>query len=264
MSPLSPEAARTRRKCKFCFTHCLVCLGDCTREFAACSSHALCVPCLTEYLVDQCIGVKSSATQKLGRVPCPCGKGKFQARCLPSPLRTILLEGTKRRPTNAASTFKRCPVDVAVESILTLRCPYEDCGRAFVDFDACAAVMCECNRWFCALCLKQLQGYEKAHAHVNTCELNPGRSYYVPMAKWNEVQRRQRLRQLGTFVEGITRDSKSLAYGVGITTVILGHTDFTMRQCGYLLWVCLRAWFCLAWSRVLFTISRVVAFEAGN
>lgn len=61
------------------------------------------------------------------------------------------------------------------DSILTLRCPNQDCRRPFADFEGCCAVTCSgaggCNQYFCAFCFHVSK--EDVHPHVAACHKNP-------------------------------------------------------------------------------------------
>ena len=59
-----------------------------------------------------------------------------------------------------------------IEDLVSLCCPR--CKQVFAEYDGCAALTCGkagCNAPFCALCLTDT-GVD-AHAHVQTCRLNP-------------------------------------------------------------------------------------------
>ena len=71
-----------------------------------------------------------------------------------------------------------------------LSCPH--CKRVFVDFEACLAIRCECDRFFCALCLQPFETNEEAHEHVLQCSLNPNRSYFMPFEAWLDVMNERR------------------------------------------------------------------------
>lgn len=66
-----------------------------------------------------------------------------------------------------------------VEKVLTLRCPREQCGAAFDDFDGCFALSCHaCHANFCAWCVSHWT-IGDVHGHVALCKesLDPGQMY---------------------------------------------------------------------------------------
>eukprot|EP00961_Rhodomonas_salina_P093268 1255120-Rhodomonas_salina.1 len=57
-----------------------------------------------------------------------------------------------------------------LQDIMTLKCPRQGCGQAFVDFEGCFALRCSrpsCKCGFCAWCLEDCG--QDAHAHIRTC-----------------------------------------------------------------------------------------------
>ncbi len=93
-----------------------------------------------------------------------------------------------------------------VANILTLACPYDDCKRAFMDYDGCAALACNgCARSFCALCLYR-SDYDGVHAHVMGCSLvwrDGVRRYYVTREVFEVIQRRRRQEMLDRYLQGL-------------------------------------------------------------
>jgi hypothetical protein len=82
-----------------------------------------------------------------------------------------------------------------VENILTLRCPYENCRRAFLDYDGCNALQCStCSGYFCAYCLAKSKTSSKNHRHVEKCPLVPNGEMFVfyNVRLFRDVQRRRR------------------------------------------------------------------------
>ena len=110
------------------------------------------------------------------------------------------------------STQKQCPVDYAIDTILTLCGP--SCNAAFDDFDACLAVRCRCNQNFCALCLSTQSSFDACHAHVLTC--NPSRDYFMPASEWRRYQHTRCASLLWNYLLRIGVETHSLAYTVGI------------------------------------------------
>ena len=69
-------------------------------------------------------------------------------------------------------------VNRIVNRCLTLHCP--KCGTAFLDWDACGLLKCQCGTPFCCWCLKDLSAldenvrFENAHMHVADCQAAHG------------------------------------------------------------------------------------------
>jgi hypothetical protein len=90
------------------------------------------------------------------------------------------------------------------ENILTLRCPYARCRRAFVDYDGCNALRCSaCSGYFCALCLTESPTDYKNHAHLlQACPFVPpgeaDRLFNVGL--FRDVQHRRRAARLRAYL----------------------------------------------------------------
>ena len=55
-----------------------------------------------------------------------------------------------------------------IDNILTLQCPRQNCGAAFLEFDGCLALTCTiCGCGFCGVCMKDCGA--DAHDHVRVC-----------------------------------------------------------------------------------------------
>jgi hypothetical protein len=79
-----------------------------------------------------------------------------------------------------------------VEKILTLACPRQGCGQAFVDFDGCCALVCSrCACGFCAWCLADCGN--DAHEHVRQCDQKPPGAdvYFGSQAQFAAAQKRR-------------------------------------------------------------------------
>jgi len=90
------------------------------------------------------------------------------------------------------------------ENILTLKCPREGCGLAFLDFDGCFALTCsKCRCGFCAWCLEDCG--DDAHAHVANCPEGRGIAGdpYGTKDAFTEAQAKRRKRVVRGFLRGI-------------------------------------------------------------
>lgn len=94
-----------------------------------------------------------------------------------------------------------------VNQILTLLCPF--CKKAFLDFNGCCAVTCNCNQHFCGLCLTKSNNSEVCHSHVRSCYLNPNHGdYFCSQDQLDKVHRETRIRQLNDYLRSIPPESK--------------------------------------------------------
>ncbi len=88
-----------------------------------------------------------------------------------------------------------------VEDILTLKCPRQECKRAFIDFTGCFALTCsQCKCGFCAYCLEDC-GYD-AHRHVANCRYNiaPGKRVSASFGVFQSAQQMRRTRLLNDYL----------------------------------------------------------------
>ena len=95
-----------------------------------------------------------------------------------------------------------------VDTIFTLRCPGENCGMAFLDFEGCFALTCNnCRCGFCAWCLKDCG--RDAHAHVPHCPEGKNGDVYGSKKEFDDHHRgrkAQGVRALLRDKEGDVRD----------------------------------------------------------
>ena len=94
------------------------------------------------------------------------------------------------------------------EEIMLLRCPNQQCRRAFVDFNGCAALTCRgaggepgCGANFCGFCLVDCGA--DAHAHVANCPLNPSEDVFPSRQVWERAQQRRRRELLQPYWDGL-------------------------------------------------------------
>lgn len=100
-----------------------------------------------------------------------------------------------------ASMLSRHRLHIA-ETILTLKCPRQQCGVAIFDFNGCFAVTCNaCNCGFCGWCLMDCGN--DAHSHVKICQHSPPAyrgSYYGTMQEFNQVHRTKRRERVLAYI----------------------------------------------------------------
>ena len=238
------------RKCKFCFHSetCLICNDFCDpNNSIACpcnKCHMLCQECLMRHMKRECIESEPSIIRDRNfDVSCPCGYGVFDPQQIPRWCHEIWCEGIKRGSQSTA-LYRMCPVENAIQNILTLRCP--NCNVAFLDFDACAAVYCNCLHWFCALCMQDIGTKQEAHAHVKECHLNPNpESYYVNLEEWSAIQEKRIAVKLRQHILEVATESRSILYTLGVARLIIRHdrvrtTSFLFHgacACLWCLWI---------------------------
>lgn len=174
---------------------CDICHAD-GSEFFMCSHHSVCLDCALNLFANgsQCPldhtpiredKIKSDRLRHLLRM-----RREQEAQADDEAPR-----GGGRRARDTLSAMD--PLEHLVERVMTLRCPR--CDKAFVDFDACAALFCECDASFCGLCLTECAPHD-VHAHVRDCPHRPPdmqRGYFVDFASWSGWQTARRLRACG-------------------------------------------------------------------
>eukprot|EP01039_Chlorochromonas_danica_P006672 gene6672-7373_t len=100
------------------------------------------------------------------------------------------------------------------EEILPLRCPYENCGKVFLDWNGCCAVTCSdpCNGHFCGLCLEPQRNSSVCHDHVRRCRLNPRTDYFCSEIEIKAAHHKRRITALRDYLR--TQVDKCLRRGV--------------------------------------------------
>jgi hypothetical protein len=76
-------------------------------------------------------------------------------------------------------------VEHILENVIRATCPA--CGEYVGAFEACSAIQCSCNIYFCAWCLIEFKACEgvtartRCHDHVRACPFNPHPNVYPPL-----------------------------------------------------------------------------------
>eukprot|EP00750_Incisomonas_marina_P031427 INCI8137.1.p1 GENE.INCI8137.1~~INCI8137.1.p1 ORF type:complete len:485 (-),score=72.90 INCI8137.1:34-1335(-) len=96
------------------------------------------------------------------------------------------------------------------ENLLTHKCPR--CQKAFIDFDGCFALKCDCGAGFCAWCLEDC-GID-AHSHVATCKAKPpnAETYHAPFPEFEKIHQERRRKAIEQYLHTI--HDTDLARGV--------------------------------------------------
>ena len=169
------------RLCKHCFANmnviCFICQDEQENTIKCpCSTHRICSACLDNY-----IDTKLQDPGWNFEVGCPCGMGGAFPQCVLSEKSKLLIESAQKKTD--ACYYRRFHLDVAIDKIMTLRCPH--CESAFDTFDACLSVQCRCKKFFCALCFKKYDTSRSCHDHVLKC--NSG-SHWMQLENWKRFQ----------------------------------------------------------------------------
>ena len=200
--PLSENEARNRRLCRRCAAAralCLICNDSFdTKKLTSC--HAVCDECMKEHLRQL-----SQRPEWDGRIVCPCGSGIVE-RHLSNAVRQML-RAAKKPPE--PPIFKRCPVDIALNDVVTDCCPH--CRTTFYDFDGCCAVLCRCGNFFCALCLEPAKSSRECHLHVTECRYNPSKgSYYLSTEDAHVARQNAKCARIVRHLNDVRRESSLL------------------------------------------------------
>lgn len=180
------------RLCASCHDVCFICMSDRGGTRMPCGArHSVCEECLGNHL----------QRVRGGRIRCPCGEGPDVELLTLS--RTRLAQWTRQcGPTEQRS--RQWTMAKVCDAAFVDRCPW--CATPFSDYDGCAAVLCECHRWFCGLCLMRLDDNKSAHSHVRTCHHNPGDSYFVSTEASEAVRIVRSRRRLARVLEVVRSD----------------------------------------------------------
>jgi len=94
------------------------------------------------------------------------------------------------------------------ESILTVRCPYPNCGQVFVDFSGCFALSCSrCRKHFCGWCLSVAVNNDACHTHVRQCASKLSNDpYYGRVEEFEESNNRRRVVALRVYLSSLSDD----------------------------------------------------------
>lgn len=217
--------------CRRCHGTCLVCM--CERGFR--------MPCAHDHFVcDACMMRHASATRVWPTCPCgasrkPLLTGEHLTDAHAAALATAL--SSREAPQVAAAPAL---VSVKVDTdVLTPKCPA--CGAAYVDFDACAALVCHaCASVFCALCDRVCANMDDGHAHVAACAHNPTPgSYYVPLDAWRRVRASTTRRRVWAALGALAARDPLCA--------LIGARRLCAADAETMLWGAFRAWWWWWW-----------------
>ena len=192
------------RKCRHCFASkkCFICQEEYEICHASCHEHNTCTDCLNDYVT-----TLSESPVWDFEVGCPCGNRTSVRlpQTVEDRVNKLKEEGKKN---NSCVMRRRHHLDVAIEDILTLRCPH--CNAAFHSFDGCLALECRCQRYFCGLCCVACADDDDAHRHVLQC--NPQNNYFMPIVRWERFQHDRKCVLLWRYVLQVFNDTKSVMY----------------------------------------------------
>lgn len=199
-----------RRKCKFCYPKrgekiCFICTENCDDIFGENECHSICIHCIQDH-----INILSRNIYWDQIVKCPCNSG-------------ITLEIPKdmiptKNYVSSNTSFKKCIIDEGLNFVCNLKCP--NCHSVYYDFDACCAIRCECEIYFCAFCEQLFNESKKCHEHVTNCEKNPlPGELYVPLELWRQQQTNQKKIKLIKFIKSVANEVSLLHLGAIIYAI---------------------------------------------
>lgn len=180
---VTPRHQRVGDVCSVCWDRepppCVAC-GVKPMDVVFTCHHGYCEQCAI-FLVDTAI------VDHVADVRCPCPRrgALHNVRELPTDALVARVEALEsRRPPTSATVLADDATRLQVDA-----CPH--CGSLFVDYNGCAAVQCECSKWFCALCLAPFEGSDDAHCHVADCTGNG--TTFLPFDTWRARRTRARV-----------------------------------------------------------------------
>ena len=225
---------------------CSICLSDVGTVICSERKHTMCAECFEEHAV-----MESSDPSFDGNLRCCASKG-FGCKAEPFSTFLIIRQLTSEKAQQFFDGFKRSHERVVVdefkrlelkrvaeeglksdlekakdhifENILTLRCPKEGCGMAFIDFTGCLALTCpRCKSGICAKCFKQFGSNAHSHIQRGECEMDNCRDLFASQTYITQVQKLYKTQKLDAYV-------KTLAPSVA--TTILTNYKKEIKEAG--------------------------------
>jgi hypothetical protein len=192
------------RKCKFCCVDsvCYVCLeevADVTNS--ECGNHDICHDCLHRN-----VEVCSRAKGWDHKILCPCGIA-FDENKFPLDVKQVI-DRLRTENHELNSMYRKFHYDVVVQDLLTLKCP--NCQIAFLDFDGCLAIKCNCGKYFCAKCMRKCEDDKEAHTHVLVCH----GEYYMSAHDWERHIHNFKCGRTIRYVVDTMVETNSAMYGI--------------------------------------------------
>ena len=225
---------------------CSICLSETGTVVCSERKHTMCAECFEEHAV-----MESSDPSFDGNLRCCASKG-FGCKAEPFSTFLIIRQLTKEKAQQFFDGFKRSHERVVVdefkrlelkrvaeeglksdlekakdhifENILTLRCPKEGCGMAFIDFTGCLALTCpRCKSGICAKCFKQFGINAHPHIQRGECEIDSCKDLFASQTYITQVQKLYKTQKLDAYV-------KTLAPSVA--TTILTNYKKEIKEAG--------------------------------
>lgn len=217
-------------KCKFCFVienECYVCLEVKSNQASAkCNAHYMCGDC-----IDRNVEVLCQTKGWNCQVVCPCGS-EFDKRIL-SKKSKQRIEKYSSEAKNETQSYRKFHYDIITEDILTLKCP--SCRNAFIDFDGCLALYCNCGAYFCGKCMCKFDSSKDAHSHVLVCHGD----YYMPYAEWEMHIFKLKFFKAMKYILITIHETTSVMYGISLFCMMLPHILKVRLTFIYILYVCI-------------------------
>ena len=100
----------------------------------------------------------------------------------------------------------RSHVNHITNNILTLRCPRENCGQVFLDFEGFLTLSCSrCSEYFCGWCLTPADDREDCIKHVNACqESRSSETVYGSSRQFRKNNRRRWRKSLRSYLSSLS------------------------------------------------------------
>jgi hypothetical protein len=206
---------------------CSICLSDVGTVVCSERKHTMCAECFEEHAV-----MESSDPSFDGNLRCCASKG-FGCKAEPFSTFLIIRQLTNEKAQQFFDGFKRSHERVVVdefkrlelkrvaeeslksdlekakdhifENILTLRCPKEGCGMAFIDFTGCLALTCpRCKAGICAKCFKQFGINAHSHIQRGECEIDSCKDLFASQVYITHVQKLYKTQKLDAYIKTLS------------------------------------------------------------
>jgi hypothetical protein len=195
---------------------CLICYEPTINGvFCDENKHCVCSECFSEY-----VKIYSNKGDFCGEIKCvktDCTSNPFLVSTIAKTVsneifqiyhkallkkheKELILKMNEDKKNNLTSDKVQTERLYIIENILTLKCPNENCNKAFMDFDGCIALRCpNCYQHFCGKCLLKTSEDNENHEHVRLCIGK--NSYFMREKKFIKYQASRRSKAVHKYLK---------------------------------------------------------------
>lgn len=226
------------RRCRYCHWEsgeCLICANDDSTLLLNChctfANHSVCLGCLETH-----VRILMERPLWDGIVTCPCTHSDRPISNIPHRI-TLLVDQHKQSSAERNACYPRCPVDEALEDIVTLRCP--KCNAAFCDFTGCLAIQCRCTLHFCGLCMESFPTSRLCHTHILNCKWNRDTygllrsEYFMSLEDWRKIQHTRTCLRLWLYSFQLYAKTGSTLYAIGVLSHLSSYASILPWSVSY-------------------------------